>query len=127
VRVTRQGGHAALESPDGKYVYYAKHNMADPEIWEVPVEGGLETPLPLVRPGTWASWKVVKHGIVFVGPSLGHKAVLSFFDLAKRRTSTIAVLDLVPFWLGATQDGEVVAFDQPGREQAQIMLVENFR
>jgi len=62
-----------------------------------------------------------------VGPSLGHKAVLSFFDLAKRRTSTIAVLDLVPFWLGATQDGEVVAFDQPGREQAQIMLVENFR
>jgi len=41
--------------------------------------------------------------------------------------STIAVLDLVPFWLGATQDGEVVAFDQPGREQAQIVLVENFR
>lgn len=127
LQVTRRGGHAALESPDGKYVYYAKHNMADPEIWEVPVDGGLETPLPLVRPGTWASWQVVKHGIVFVGPSLGHKAVLSFFDFAKRRTSTIAVLDLVPFWLGATQDGEVVAFDQPGREQAQIMLVENFR
>ena len=70
---------------------------------------------------------MVKRGIVFVGPSLGHKAVLSFFDFANHRTSTIAVLDLVPFWLGATQDGEVVAFDQPGREQAQIMLVENFR
>ena len=30
VQVTRQGGHAALESPEGKYVYYAKHNMAEP-------------------------------------------------------------------------------------------------
>lgn len=127
VQVTRQGGHAAIESLDGKYVYYAKNAMADPQVWEVPVDGGQESPLPLVRPGTWASWQVVKHGILFVGPSLGHKAVLGFFDLAKRRTNTIAVLDLVPFWLGATQDGQVVAFDQPGRDQAQIMLVENFR
>jgi len=42
-------------------------------------------------------------------------------------SASLAVLDLVPFWLGATHDGEVVAFDQPGREQAQIVLVENFR
>jgi hypothetical protein len=33
----------------------------------------------------------------------------------------------VPFWLGATADGKIVAFDQPGQEQAQAMLVENFR
>jgi len=127
VQVTRQGGHAALESLDGKYVYYAKTPSPDPEIWQVPVEGGPETPLALVRPGTWASWQVVDGGIVFVGPSLGHKAVLSFYDFAKHHTTTIAVLDLVPFWLGATRDGRTVAFDQPGREQAQIMLVENFR
>jgi len=33
----------------------------------------------------------------------------------------------VPFWLAATHDGKTVAFDQPGWEQAQIMLVDNFR
>jgi dipeptidyl aminopeptidase/acylaminoacyl peptidase len=127
VQVTRQGGHAALESLDGKTVYYAKNAMADPEIWQVPVAGGLETPLPLVRPGTWASWQVVEGGIIFVGPSLGHQAVLSFYEFARQRTTTIAVLDRVPFWLGATPDGNTVAFDQPGQEQAQTMLVDNFR
>jgi len=125
--VTRNGGHAALESPDGKFVYYAKSSAPEPEIWQVPVDGGTETPLPLVRPGTWASWQVVNAGILFVGPSLGHRAVLSLFDFDHRRTTTIAVLDRVPFWLGATPDGRTVAFDQPGQEQGQTMLVDNFR
>jgi Tol biopolymer transport system component/DNA-binding winged helix-turn-helix (wHTH) protein len=127
VQITRHGGHAALESPDGKFVYYAKNAAPEPEIWQVPVEGGAETPLPLVRPGTWASWQVVDAGILFVGPSLGHRAVLSMFDFEHRRTTTIAVLDRVPFWLGATPDGHTVAFDQPGQEQGQTMLVDNFR
>jgi len=127
VQVTRQGGHAALESLDGKYLYYAKNALAEPEIWRVPVNGGEETPVSLVRPGTWASWQVVEGGILFVGPSLGHQAVLSYYDFAANRTSTVAVLDRIPFWLGATTDGKTVAFDQPGREQAQAMLVENFR
>ena len=86
-----------------------------------------ELPMPLIHPGTWASWQVVDGGILFVGPSLGHQAVLSYFDFAKNRTSSLAVLDRVPFWLGATADGKTVAFDQPGREQTQAMLVENFR
>jgi Tol biopolymer transport system component/DNA-binding winged helix-turn-helix (wHTH) protein len=126
VQVTRLGGHAALESLDGKFVYYAKSGAAEPEIWRVPVDGGEETPLSLVRPGTWASWQIVAGGILFVGPSLGHQGVLSFFDFSGERTTTIAVLDRVPFWLGATPDGKMVAFDQPGREQDQAMLVENF-
>ena len=127
LQVTRHGGHAALESPDGKYVYYAKTPAPEPEIWRVPVDGGQEIPLPLVHPGTWASWQVVNEGILFVGPSLGHRAVLSLYDIGRQRTTTVSVLDRVPFWLGATTDGRTVAFDQPGQEQAQTMLVDNFR
>jgi Tol biopolymer transport system component/DNA-binding winged helix-turn-helix (wHTH) protein len=127
VQITQQGGHAALESPDGKYVYYSKTYTAEPEIWRVPVGGGEEVAMPLIHPGTWASWQVVEGGVLFVGPSLGHQAVLSYFDFAKNRTSSLVVLDRVPFWLGATTDGKTVAFDQPGREQSQAMLVENFR
>ncbi|HEY6371461.1 MAG TPA: winged helix-turn-helix domain-containing protein [Candidatus Sulfotelmatobacter sp.] len=127
LQVTQHGGHAALESPDGKFVYYAKTPMAEPEIWRVSLDGGLEAALPLVHPGTWASWQIVDDGIVFVGPSLGHQAVLSFYDFARQRTTTVTVLNRLPFWLGATPDGRTVAFDQPGQEQAQTMLVENFR
>jgi Tol biopolymer transport system component/DNA-binding winged helix-turn-helix (wHTH) protein len=126
-QVTHNGGHAALESLDGKYLYYAKNSQAEPEVWRVPVDGGEETPLPLVRPGTWASWQVVDGGIIFVGPSLGHQAAVSFFDVAKNRTSTVTVLERTPFWLGASPDGKTIVFDQPGREQSQAMLVENFR
>jgi Tol biopolymer transport system component/DNA-binding winged helix-turn-helix (wHTH) protein len=127
VQITQHGGHAPLESLDGKFVYYAKTPNAEPEIWRVPVDGGAETVLPLVRPGTWASWQVVQGGIVFVGPSLGHQAVLSFYDFARQRTTTVTVLRRIPFWLGATPDGRTVAFDQPGQEQTQAMLVDNFR
>jgi len=125
--VTQHGGHAALESLDGKFLFYAKNQFTEPEIWRVPVGGGEENLVPLVRPGTWASWSVVKGGIIFVGPALGHQAVLSYYDFANNRTTEIAVLDRVPFWLGAAFDGHTVAFDQPGREQSQAMMVENFR
>jgi Tol biopolymer transport system component/DNA-binding winged helix-turn-helix (wHTH) protein len=127
VQVTQHGGHAALESLDGQWVFYAKNAMAEPEVWRVPVHGGAESPVPLVRPGTWASWQVTKKGILFVGPSLGHQASLSFYDFAHQRTTTLAALKRTPFWLGATTDGKLVAFDQPGQEQSQAMLVENFR
>ena len=127
LRVTQHGGHAALESLDGKYLYYAKNSKAEPEIWRVPIAGGDETPVYEVRPGTWASWQVVDGGILFVGPYLGHQAVLSYFDNSKNRSTTITVLERIPFWLGATPDGKTVAFDQPGQETDQAMLVENFR
>jgi hypothetical protein len=39
----------------------------------------------------------------------------------------MAVLNRTPFWLGATHDGRTIAFDQPGQEQSQAMLIENFR
>lgn len=127
VQVTQHGGHAPLESLDGKFIYYAKSPNPEPEIWRIPVAGGDEVPLSLVHPGTWASWQVVDGGILFVGPSLGHQAVLSQYDFAKGHTTTLTVLDRIPFWLGATSDGRTVAFDQPGQEQDQAMLVENFR
>jgi Tol biopolymer transport system component/DNA-binding winged helix-turn-helix (wHTH) protein len=127
VQVTRHGGHAALESKDGKYLYYSKTSQAEPEIWQVPIQGGPETQVSLVRPGTWASWQTVQGGIFFVGPSLGHQAALSFYDSTRHRTTTVAVLERTPFWLGATADGRTIAFDQPGQEQAEAMLVENFR
>ena len=127
IQVTQNGGHAALESVDRKYLYYSKDPNPEPEIWRVPVKGGEEKLMPLVRPGTWASWQAVQGGILFVGPSLGHQAVVSFYDFASDRTTILSVLDRTPFWLGATPNGKTIAFDQPGREQLQSMLVENFR
>jgi len=132
VRLTRQGGHAALESPDGKRVFYAKSPFAYPEIWQVPVNGGEEKILSKeVRPPSWASWSVVdegpNRGVVFAQPSGSGAPVVSVFDLAARRAKTVGHLGIAPFWLSATRDGKAVVYDQPGWQQSQIMLVENFR
>ena len=132
VQVTRNGGHAALESPDGKYIYYAKTPLAYPEIWQASVNGGGEKLLSReVRPAMWAAWAVVdegaKGGILFAQPSGSGAPVVTLFDLATRRAKNVGQVGIVPFWLAASRDGKKVVFDQPGWQQSQIMLVENFR
>src|SRR5262249_46640158 len=58
VQVTRNGGIVALESRDGKFLYYSKGpTSTGPGFWRVSVEGGEEVPViklakePL--PGYW--------------------------------------------------------------------------
>ena len=42
VRITEQGGLTATESPDGRFLYYAKHEGLPTSIWRVPLGGGEE-------------------------------------------------------------------------------------
>jgi len=42
IQVTRDGGFAPLESPDGKFLYYTKA-LAATSLWRMPVEGGRTT------------------------------------------------------------------------------------
>ncbi len=129
VQITKQGGHAAFESADGKILYYAKTAYANPEIWQVPAEGGPERLVsPELRPFTWASWGVTNKGIVFAGPSGTGRPLIRLFELGwSHKMTTLGDLDTVPFWLGVSSDAKSVVFDQPGWQQSQIMLVENFR
>jgi hypothetical protein len=66
-------------------------------------------------------------GILFAQPSGSGAPVVSVFDLATRRVKTVGHLGIAPFWLSATRDGKTAVYDQPGWQQSQIMLVENFR
>ena len=126
-QVTQHGGHAAIASPDGKFIYYAKSWYANPEIWQIPANGGPEKLLsPLVRPASWASWAVTNRGIVFATSSGKGKPIAALYDTATHHLSTLATLNIVPFWLSASPDASSLFFDQPGWQQAQIMLVDNF-
>ena len=128
IQVTKQGGHAALESADGKTLYYAKTGYANPEIWQVPVDGGAEKLIsPNLQTFTWASWGVTDQGIIFAGPSGTRGPVLRLFEPTTHKVTNLGELNTVPFWLGVSRDGKTAVFDQPGWQQSQIMLVENFR
>jgi Tol biopolymer transport system component/DNA-binding winged helix-turn-helix (wHTH) protein len=127
-QVTRLGGHAAMESADGKFLYYAKTPIANPQIWKVPAAGGPETlASPLIRPPSWASWTVIRGGILFAASSGKSAPVVNIFDTATHKVRTVGTLGIPPFWLTATMDGKTVAFDTPGMQESQIMLIENFR
>ena len=66
VQVTKRGGFAAFESPDGKFVYYAKNRSVENAIWRIPVQGGEETPVVERLSSGWGHWAVANKGITFV-------------------------------------------------------------
>jgi len=128
LQVTKDGGHAPLESSDGRTLYYAKNSYANPEIWQVPTNGGVERAvLSQMRPYTWASWSATDRGIVFAGPSLKGRPLLRLYDPATHKLTDLGEINTVPFWVGVSRDAKTAVFDQPGWQQSQIMLVENFR
>ena len=67
VQVTRNGGFAAMESPDGKYLYYTKNRQVS-GVWKAPVEGGEESRV-LDAVSEAVAFEVTSEGIWFLPPS----------------------------------------------------------
>jgi Tol biopolymer transport system component/DNA-binding winged helix-turn-helix (wHTH) protein len=127
VQVTKKGGLAAFESPDGKTLYYAKGYTAS-GLWKVPVEGGEETPvLAQLAAGYWGYWAVIKDGLYFY--NINTRAV-EFFDFAAHQTTKIAspqkpaIIDNPGF--AVSRDGRWVLFAQVDQVAVHIRLVESF-
>ena len=124
--VTTKGGFAAWESTDGKTLYYSKFNMPEPEVWQMPVGGGLERRVsPLLRPADWANWIPAEKGIYFVLND--QQPVVMFYEFASGQIRSLASLDRQPFWLGASADGKSLVFEHLDQENSHVMIVENFR
>jgi eukaryotic-like serine/threonine-protein kinase len=126
VQVTKQGGFAALESTDGKFLYYIK--AATGSIWRMPVEGGQETPI-LDRKIAWSHWRVVENGIYFLDWDASPPEI-DFFDFVTRRSTQIATVERAKgIWGGfaVSPDGRWILFSRVDENDSEIMLVENFR
>ena len=94
VQVTRRGGFGAFESPDGKFVYYAKGRTV-PGLWRIPTDGGEETELiGSLEPGYWGYWAVVETGIYYL--DMTDKPGINFFDIATHRTTRVFDLENHP-------------------------------
>jgi len=129
VQVTKRGGFAAFESPDGKFVYYTTHK---PGIWKVAVEGGEEV-LVLNQPklGYWGYWAVVDGGIYFVNVEVKLHPTIEFFSFATGRVRQIAAMEkeavLASRGLAISPDGRWILYAQVDQSGGDITLVENFR
>jgi Tol biopolymer transport system component len=133
VQVTRSGGFHAIESPDGKFIYYTRA-PGTPGLWRMPVDGGHEeTVLKALREGFWSYWAVVEGGLYFLDrqeiPHVGIHYYLRFLDLKSREERLIIELPKRPFnsGLDISPDGRAFLYTQVDQSDTDIMLVDNFR
>ena len=130
VQVTKKGGYAALESLDGKTLYYAKR-LKFPGyrkvqgLWKVPVKGGKETlVLKELGAGLYECWDLTGEGIYFYNDSTN---AIDFFGFATRKITQIAKPEKRGGPLAVSPDGHWILFDQVDLDTSHIMLVEDFR
>jgi Tol biopolymer transport system component len=131
VQVTRKGGFAAFESPDGRWLYYAK-GLDVPGLWRVPVEGGEEAPIITgLKARYWGYWAIADAGIYFLDPLPAAGCAVKFFSFDLQRVSTVAILPKQPPYadsgLTISRDGTSILYPQIDHAGSNIMLVENFR
>lgn len=129
VQVTHQGGFAAFESPDGRFLYYAK-GPGVPGLWRIPTNGGAEVEIiSSLEPGYWGSWAVVENGIYYLDVTA--KPGINFFDIATHRITRVFNLENPPAkeapGLAISPDKKTILYTQLDGLNSDITLVENFR
>ena len=124
VQVTRNGGLAALESRDGKSVYYTK-TWGNTGLWKMPVSGGEETlVIPSIVRWTYA---VIDHGIYFELESPPGKYSIQFLAFATGEVRTISPLSAYADGLSVSPGERSLLYVQSDEAGADLMLVENFQ
>jgi len=123
-QVTRNGGMAAFESADGKYLYYDKNPGSGADsLYRMPVEGGQEGEA-VPRLHSWSGFGVTAKGVYFMPDS----RTIRFLDPGSGRVSTLAMLEKNETGgLCVSPDDRFVVWPQQDRWSSELMLVDNFR
>jgi dipeptidyl aminopeptidase/acylaminoacyl peptidase len=127
VRVTRNGGYSALESPDGRTLYYGKRGEeAAWSLWSVPVGGGEET-LLLPRIATWGDFDVGADGIYYIDtPRPGPRILFHPFN-GSAETLLGPLGKRTSFGVALSPDERALLYTQYDQESTELMLTERFR
>jgi hypothetical protein len=131
VRITKERGETALESPDGASLYYTR---AGAKLCRVPVNGGPE--VTLAESVRWRHFAVTEKGIWFVREpaALNGQSRLedssffvwfhSFATGTARRVADLGNQRLVGFTVSS--DSRFMAWSVVDRQEDDLVLVENF-
>ena len=127
IRVTTgDGGIYVVESPDRRFLYYAK--WGEPGLWKMPLEGGPETRI-LENTDHW-DWTIAPNGIYFVDLTFRPFGRIEFFDFATRSITPIFTVEKPVSQFGGltlSPDGKSLLFGQSEIDESYLMLVKNFR
>jgi Tol biopolymer transport system component/DNA-binding winged helix-turn-helix (wHTH) protein len=123
VQVTKNGGIYAIESEDGRYLYYAKPCRSG--IWKMPLNGG-EEELVLDQAVGWPNWALSTRGVYFLDRRKNENGRIEFFDFATHKRTLIGDVDKPTPGLALSPDGRSLLYSRNEFEDYEIMLVKNF-
>jgi Tol biopolymer transport system component len=130
VQVTRSGGFAGFESPDGRYVYYTKTPQSG-QVWWTPVGGGDERTVAgmvrsLRRPQNFAVGAGGIYYAVSDDPRARFQILFRRFD-SDEPVTLARVERALGNGMSLTPDGRTLLFSAYESRGGDLMLVENFR
>lgn len=145
VQVTRQGGSYALESWDGKHLYYVHESESENLPWtsisirQVPVGGGDEA--DVLRVADWTAWDLAPTGIYYssrhwtpmeagtAGPRFGESYKILYLNLENGETTEIfrEKGQFEHWWLAVSPDEKSILYSRKPVSESDLVLVENFR
>ena len=126
VQVTKKGcGGEAVESLDGKFVYYLKGASEENySLWRVPTTGGEET--QVIGSVFHNNFTVADRGIYFI-PS-AQPLLVQFLSFDDGAIETIAKIPREPAWgFSLSPDGRSLLFSEFEQVRSDLMLVENLQ
>jgi hypothetical protein len=115
----------ALESPDGRFLYYLRDSNTVAGLWRMRLPSG--EPEKILDSVFGQNFAVTVEGVFFI-PSESHTSI-QFLRLADRRVSTVFPLgnSLLAFGMSLAPDHRSLLFSVFIKHPIDLMMVENFR
>ena len=128
-QITRNGGIALCEAPDGNILYYSK--LDAPGIWSLPKNGGDEKLVTgRLHRGYWGDFSVTERGIYLLDvDAVPRPTIMLYHFRTKRLSPVIQLSQQADPWspdFTASSDGRVLFLSQ-SVPQNSITMVENLR
>jgi len=137
IQITKNGGQCAVESPDGKWLYYSKGGpyifdarwgtAAQGSIWRVPIYGGSESQVIERFLSYPYNFVVVDDGVYFIN-AIEKGTSLEFIHLQSGKTRTVCSAGKGwSYGLSISPDYRWMLCTLSERGPNDLMLVESFR
>jgi dipeptidyl aminopeptidase/acylaminoacyl peptidase len=123
VQVTKNGGLAAKESPDGTFLYYTKQRN-NTDLWRMPLAGGPESKVATSL--FYLSFGVGEAGVYVITEDTNQGA-LTLLAAGSGVPRSIAQLGPRCTSVNVAPDGRSVLYAQHQSGGLDLMLVDNFR
>jgi Tol biopolymer transport system component len=129
VQVTRNGGYSGFESPDGKFLYYARDHV-NTSLWRVPAEGGEEVKILDELAGS-DFFDVADDGIYFLPfweyyPSRPPPIPVQFHRFGARNSETVGEIWLQPtLGFSVSPDKRGLMFSTVETLGSDVVVLEN--